>query len=205
MNTEQKTPEQWFQQLKEPYRSEAIANICEHHKNELVPTLLDALYRIKKWEETLQGFQYWHEIKESIYKGETTYLETELKPQDMISGEWYKIVCTEFKFLIQFKEIEGDFIAYLKGWNLTDKRFCLAKYVCSFDEIKSIRKATREEVLEHFPDEFKEEKKSATNSIYQPLFNLLDQEHNVCLLDSEMQEILNVCEKILEARKREQK
>jgi hypothetical protein len=210
MNNEQKTPEQWFQQLKEPYRSEAIANIDKSRKWYVVSpeNIQEAIVSSFEWLNTTQGHSYWEKLHDSIQAGETTYLETEteLKPQDMISGEWYVVEVGTNKFLINFKAIINANVQFHRNaWNYSANGLCGAYYLLYTQQIKSIRKATREEVLEHFPDEFQEENKEIHYSIYESLFNLMKQEHDVDLLPSEMEEIINVCEKILEARKDENK
>ena len=57
MENTQKTPEQWFQMLKEPYRSEAINNLVD---NRPVLNLKTALECQKAWDLTPQGFEYWN-------------------------------------------------------------------------------------------------------------------------------------------------
>lgn len=154
---QQKTPEQWFQMLKEPYRSEAIANITS--PDEKINSLYDALYCCVSTKYKDLDF-----LLGSIKSGETTYLaEQELKPQDMVSGEWY-VVKTEFKYLVKFDKItDKEIICFLIHdfdcikWS--------AKNLCKVNSVKSIRKATREEVLEHFPDEFQEEKKEVESEL----------------------------------------
>jgi hypothetical protein len=203
MNTEQKTPEQWFQQLKEPYRSEAINNLSKKMNCyiEFPDSLIQALNCSFAFADSNEGNNYWWEILRSIKAGETTYLETEteLKPQDMISGEWYVINAT-FEHLFKFDKIEDDFIKNFEIYTYGVKVKNFSKKVCDLYSVQSIRPATLEEVLEHFPDEFQEEKK-IPYSIYQPLFDLMCEQHNARLIDSEMQEVVSVCEKILESRK----
>jgi hypothetical protein len=205
MNTEQKTPIEWFQQLKEPYRSEAIENISNRMAGYVnyPSSLLAALNYSFDWMQSPQKLAYWEKIYDSIKSGETTYLETELKPQDMISGEWY-VVETKNEYLIKFKTIEGMTVIKTKCYIYNRKQKSDLNALCHCHDIKSIRPATREEVLEHFPDEFQDEKK-IPYSVYQPLFKLMSKEHNVSLLPTEMEEIINLCEKILEARKDEKK
>jgi hypothetical protein len=196
-NTEQKTPEQWFQQLKEPYRSEVIKNITYSDYN--AKSLYDALYRCVACKcKDLET------IMNSVKAGQTTYLETELKPQDMISGEWYVIDCGIGKWLEKFKELVGNRIYSYHSFDLDCCEYSKSGLHIGYGEGDKIRKATREEVLEHFPDEFQQEKK-IPYSIYQPLFDLMCEQHNARLIDSEMQEIINVCENILESRKEENK
>jgi hypothetical protein len=78
-NTEQKTPEQWFQQLKEPYRSEAINNLSKKMSCyiEFPDSLIQALNCSFQFADSNEGNNYWWEILRSIKAGETTYLETE--------------------------------------------------------------------------------------------------------------------------------
>lgn len=69
-----KTPEQWFQMLREPYRSEAIANINKHYFDykENPNSTDDALFYSFEWRNSPQGHTYWEEIHESLGRGETT-------------------------------------------------------------------------------------------------------------------------------------
>ena len=92
--------------------------------------------------------------------------ETELKPQDMISGEWY-LIESEYRWIIKFKEIIGSSVFIYKSVGLntfTDGKYGESNHT-QVRNIKSIRKATREEVLEHFPDEFKDEKKEVESEL----------------------------------------
>ena len=147
----QKTPEQWFQALKEPYRSEAIANIVD---NRPVLSLNSALECQNAWKLTPQGFEYWNKIAVSIKAGETNYLEPEtLKPEQMESGKWY-VIETNFRYLAQFDKIEDNAVVVLKYYYYGDggKIKSYAR-LCNFEVIKSIRPATKDEVLKYFPDE----------------------------------------------------
>ena len=97
MENTQKTPEQWFQMLKEPYRSEAINNLVD---NRPVLSLNSALECQKAWDLTPQRFEYWNKIAVSIKAGETTYLETEpieLRPEDLEEGETYTLTVNSDK------------------------------------------------------------------------------------------------------------
>lgn len=99
---EQKTPEMWFQQLKEPYRSEAIKNINTEYTyyEETTKSLKDAIQFSFDWLDSRQRHTYWSKIYNSIRKGETTYLEPEtlkpepieLRPEDLVKGEVYTLV-----------------------------------------------------------------------------------------------------------------
>ena len=68
---EQKTPEQWFQMLKEPYRTNALKAIVFNHDKEF-DSLLKALMNSTSW--ISEGFE---DIVASLNAGETTYLEPE--------------------------------------------------------------------------------------------------------------------------------
>jgi hypothetical protein len=165
---EQKTPEQWFQMLKEPYRGEAIANIKVEKKDCIYYSLEQAILSNFNWSESKQGHDYWSNIRISVLVGETTYLETELKPQDMISGEWYVVdVHNSGYCLVKFKSITNEhIIMFINSLLIPTKTFLLnTKGLCFINDIKSIRKATREEVLEHFPDEFQEEQKEVESEL----------------------------------------
>jgi hypothetical protein len=103
MNTEQKTPIEWFQMLKEPYRSEAINNLSKKMSCyiEFPDSLIQALNCSFAFADSNEGNNYWWEILRSIKAGETTYLETELKPQDIenkrIPFDWEKYQSGEFE------------------------------------------------------------------------------------------------------------
>lgn len=165
MNTqEQKTPEQWFQALKEPYRSEAIKGIDKNVMGykDYPESLEDALMFCIFWWNTSRlktTRDDWGFIYESIKAGETTYLETEqvdntdnLKPEQMESGKWY-VIETRYKFLSKFKEIIGVDIHEHKGCSYYGDKINDNIPLCRISEIKSIRPATKEEVLKYFPDE----------------------------------------------------
>jgi len=79
MNNEEKTPIEWFQQLKEPYRSEAIERINLSQKDLPCNSLAQALWNgIILDQKSSKGITFRH-IYDSIKAGETTYLETETK------------------------------------------------------------------------------------------------------------------------------
>jgi hypothetical protein len=171
MNTEQKTPIEWFQQLKEPYRSEAINNLSKKMSCyiEYPDSLIQALNCSFAFADSNEGkYNYWWEILRSIKAGETTYLETEteLKPQDMISGEWY-VIESVYNWIIKFKEIIGSHVYVYNSKSLNSKVESIygESNHCNKNNITLIRPATREEVLEHFPDEFKDEKKEVESEL----------------------------------------
>lgn len=154
MNDQRKTPEQWFQLLKEPYRSEIVKYIVEYNKEKLFDSLLDAMYC-----SVLASFKDRDIIYNSLKSGETTYLaEQELKPQDMISGEWYVVDCGKcYRWLTKFREFKGNKIYNHIAFNLDDHCYCdNARMYIGYNKSNKIRPATREEVLKYFPNEFQE-------------------------------------------------
>ena len=162
MENTQKTPEQWFMQLREPYRSEAIANIDKncHRFNEYPDTLHDSIDNSFFWNKTKQGIDYWDKLYNSIKAGETTYLEPEtLTPEQMESGKWYVVESiNNYVFVVRFKFIDESTIRYDKAWSFYLNSPMNSTYLLHISKIKSIRPATKEEVLKYFPDEVFEPK-----------------------------------------------
>ena len=160
-----KTPEQWFQMLKEPYRSEAIKgiNIYLPDFKKYPYSLEEALFYCILFDKEAgltPTRNDWRYIYESIKAGETTYLEPEtLKPEQMESGKWYVIFTKDLftEWLIKFDLIqENRKVMVSKCYDLTDN--CDWTSPCNSSlsnehDIKSIRPATKEEVLKYFPDE----------------------------------------------------
>lgn len=76
MNTE-KTAREWFEMLKEPYKSQAIKASEEwpdmDFRKELYHSLDDALLHDFRW-DCNKAQNDWNEIHASIENGETTYL-----------------------------------------------------------------------------------------------------------------------------------
>lgn len=75
-----------------------------------------------------------------------------LKPEQMESGKWYVII-TQFKFLSKFKELFENKILEYKGYSYYGDRINGDIPLAYLDDIKSIRPATKEEVLKYFPYE----------------------------------------------------
>ena len=127
-NKQEKKPAEWFKMLKEPYRSEAIANIKHHDR--LSERLHDSLCHAFHWKTSIQGLDYWHIIYNSIEAGETTYLEPEqigntdnlkpepieLRPEELVSGEVYKNVFKDYTYIFQHQKTD-KFIHYYKMLN----------------------------------------------------------------------------------------
>ena len=157
--TQEKKPAEWFKQLKEPYRSDAIAAIdknfylYEEYPESLKMALNNSINFVKH--------RKFIKVFDSIVKGETTYLEPELigntdnlKPEQMESGKWY-VIETVYLWLIKFKNITNQNVSVYKSICIDS----LVKYKyedfnqCKIQHIKSIRHATNDEVLKYFDDE----------------------------------------------------
>ena len=84
---------------------------------------------------------------------ENTHEQNEtLKPEQMESGKWYWVQ-TRNKFLIKFNCIKGKMITKTKCFIVNKEREAFLNNLCHISSIKSIRHATKEEVLKYFPDE----------------------------------------------------
>ena len=176
MENTQKTPEQWFQKLKEPYRSQSIKNIDKNfHSYNANPNSMErALFFSFDWEKSPEYHDYWDNVYKSINAGETTYLEPEtLKPEQMESGKWY-VIKTSYEHLSKLNEVfEGD-VSISQSYNLSALYNEGGGYLIT-SEIKSIRPATKEEVLKYFPDEVFEHEPTDWKAMYQELKAKYDQ------------------------------
>ena len=114
-NTQQKTPEQWFQMLKEPYRSEAIKGINKEvqYFKEYPESLLDALYFSLHWGKPFETTcNDWDVIYNSIKAGETTYLEhetvtpepIELRPEETDWKAKYNELKAKYEKLLTYND-----------------------------------------------------------------------------------------------------
>lgn len=76
----EKTAKEWFQHLKEPWRSEAIKASDKQVRISRIkpsyPSLSEALLGEFTWEDTPQEWLYWHKIHISLESGETMYLSS---------------------------------------------------------------------------------------------------------------------------------
>lgn len=77
----------FFNELKEPERSEAIENYDEKYKNDIPSELNNALTNGFDWGKSKQGYKYWNDIRDSIENN--TYFK-ELEPEVLVFGK-YKI------------------------------------------------------------------------------------------------------------------
>jgi hypothetical protein len=68
----EKTAKKWFEELNEPYRSQAIESINNDLFDEIddvnlvYDSLEDALYGAFTWDKTTQGSDYWINLKNSL-------------------------------------------------------------------------------------------------------------------------------------------
>ena len=60
-----KTAKEWFETLKEPYRTQAIDNTSDEYLGKEYEHLSDALLSSFSWIETPQKFYYWDELYEN--------------------------------------------------------------------------------------------------------------------------------------------
>lgn len=76
-----------------------------------------------------------------------------LKPEQMESGKWYWIE-TEFNWLVKFKEFKDNKIYDSKIFDISGNcNFTKISTFLTASKVKTIRPATKEEVLKYFPDE----------------------------------------------------
>ena len=66
----EKTIEQWFQELPEPYRTKALENCKSPNDNEVVETLSTAIAVGFLWQDTPEGEDYWSEVNETLVADE---------------------------------------------------------------------------------------------------------------------------------------
>jgi len=93
-------------------------------------------------------------------------MEKEIKPEQMVHGKWY-VIEVETLWLVKFDRIEMNIIYSTKFISYNDSNSksenCRAFGLSSYT--KSIRPATKDEVLKYFPDEVFEEENTETNLI----------------------------------------
>jgi len=81
---------------------------------------------------------------------------TQVEPEQMESGKWY-VIETVYLWLIKFKNINNQDVNVFKSISICTDSVVKYKYEdfcqCKIQHIKSIRPATKEEVLKYFPDE----------------------------------------------------
>jgi len=66
----EKTIEQWFQELPEPYRTKALENCTSPIDNEMVGSMMDALASGFLWQDTPEGEAYWDDVFLTIQANE---------------------------------------------------------------------------------------------------------------------------------------
>lgn len=92
---------QFFEQLKEPERSEAIENFDESFDRQIPDCLVDALDRGFNFDNTKQGHKYWFDITLDIESGR--YLRGKKKPFDIkeLAREMYPTDCLDRKVVLE--------------------------------------------------------------------------------------------------------
>lgn len=138
MENTQKTPEQWFQKLKEPYRSEAIAAIDETNSfyTNQCESLTHSIGTAFNWRLSKKGYDYWAELHNSIIAGETTYLEPE---NVSLINEVNNSQVTE-----QQKEKWSEKIDEIVDTHVVQKLKPEQKNSSSFIDIESVQKRSKE-------------------------------------------------------------
>ena len=80
--------------------------------------------------------------------------EPEIKPEDMVSGEWYVIESSRRNlYILKFRSFKNETYYYSSMYYITFKRISETNFM-GYDEKDTIRKATKEEVSKYFPNEF---------------------------------------------------
>lgn len=64
--TETKTIEQWLQELPEPARAQALANMWWEDKDCRYTNLPEALAQAFNWSKTREKYKYWHNIHAAL-------------------------------------------------------------------------------------------------------------------------------------------
>ena len=86
-------------------------------------------------------------------------IEPEIKPEDMVSGEWYALNCWGENWVFKFKEIKEDTLHTTDSCAITSRHYFSVKNNDrsnwgDLSDIENLRRATREEVTKYFPNEF---------------------------------------------------
>jgi hypothetical protein len=61
-----KTVKEYLQELPEPARSQALANMWWEDADSIYPNIKIALYQAFNWSKSPQGYQYWKKVHDSI-------------------------------------------------------------------------------------------------------------------------------------------
>lgn len=65
----EKTIIDWFIELEEPYRTQAIRNADKSKYNDIVTSMSSALSTAFVWKNTTEGFKYWSNLQTNkLYK-----------------------------------------------------------------------------------------------------------------------------------------
>lgn len=66
MKTEEKTVKDWLNTLKEPYKTKALNNTFKNEYYIKVQSLNTALLKAFDWEMSLEGYEYWKDLTQSL-------------------------------------------------------------------------------------------------------------------------------------------
>jgi hypothetical protein len=75
-----------------------------------------------------------------------------IKPEDMVSGDWYLIVDGDYKWVVKYNHFSHTNI-YCDSIYAITEGYNHGKDYIALGITDTIRKATKEEVLKYFPDE----------------------------------------------------
>lgn len=118
-----KTIKEWFEELEEPYRSQALFNHIKEHGGEtdIVKNLEDALYSGFSWNDSPEGHNYWSELT-AVFRGvqrEITLTEWEKKLKTLLESlEVQNIDHLMDNFSVEdYRDFGEEFVKVIKGSN----------------------------------------------------------------------------------------
>jgi hypothetical protein len=78
-----------------------------------------------------------------------------IKPEDMVSGDWYFIKYSDknFEWIFKFDMLDGDYFNHKSCVAIGQEYISFSGCFC-IEKIEYIRPATQEEVIKYFPHEF---------------------------------------------------
>lgn len=62
-----KTVRQWFEELPEPYRTQALANTEEEMLDIDDDSVAGSLLGAFRWDSSLEGHEYWQDISDTLF------------------------------------------------------------------------------------------------------------------------------------------
>jgi hypothetical protein len=142
------------------YITQLLAEIKEKGctiSEEVLSGSLDTLVTLAKGEQRLEENRvYMDSLNNSkeIIGHHITEPEDVMSPSEMVKGEWY-VISAIWDYVVKFSYESCYSLFAHDAWCLTVNSQCDNKNICDVRNIKSLRPATREEVLKYFPNEFK--------------------------------------------------